>query len=336
MNQNSNNTILYLHCLKVIQKCFTKYFQNPVYVLSLALHPSYKELAVSKFYTSKNLRPLLGHFLKKLGVPLATANNVLYGFGNYLSGNDFVNHSFAKCDHIGPYKWWEEIQVKSKNVRVVELSKIALKLFGITPHAADTERLFSILGNNHTKTRNCLSVNTLKQIGQLKREYTECRMQDKQNNELNNGTYPTKKKRKGRWHDSDKSVTQDDDSALILTNGTAAESHAVVPVMNEHWLDEDVGFMDHLSTEATDAYVQSILDIMDDVLERDVLTVENIPNNDVMELKIEDLFDLDHPLLCLTDKNNLNDKTANIDNENAQVVQSDIYDWTLDNLDDEN
>ena len=127
-----------------------------MYVLCLALHPTYKGVAVSKFYTYEKLQPYLGNLLKKLGIPLGIANHVISGFKKYLSGNDFVNISSSNGTTVCAYKWWSDLHDHSTTNCLKELSKISMLLFGITPHAADTDRLFSVLGYNHNKTHNSL------------------------------------------------------------------------------------------------------------------------------------------------------------------------------------
>ena len=48
-----------------------------------------------------------------------------------------------------PSDWW--LNVKSKQPGIEGLRKLALLVHGIVPHVADVERLFSLLGYQHTK-----------------------------------------------------------------------------------------------------------------------------------------------------------------------------------------
>lgn len=59
---------LYEYYLNVAQKRLMQYFEGPLYVLYLALHPVYKTLTISKYYTFQTLQPSFAHLLRKLGV----------------------------------------------------------------------------------------------------------------------------------------------------------------------------------------------------------------------------------------------------------------------------
>ena len=60
--------------------------------------------------------------------------------------------------------YWDTIEDINGNALVV----FARMVFSLVPHAADCERLFSVLGQNDQKSRNQLSPNMLRIIGQLK------------------------------------------------------------------------------------------------------------------------------------------------------------------------
>lgn len=62
-----------------------------------------------------------------------------------------------------PSTWWELFGQGSK-----ELSFIAKILLSIVPHAADVERVFSMLGWFHTKTRNRLLHSTVTNMAKVK------------------------------------------------------------------------------------------------------------------------------------------------------------------------
>ena len=83
---------------------------------------------------------------KKFGMSLRAVINAIQRFFDYLVGEDYINSSIFSCKPDNAYKWWLKLNKTCKNVTGTGLSYIALKLFGITLHAANMEHLFSVLG----------------------------------------------------------------------------------------------------------------------------------------------------------------------------------------------
>nr|CCA22763.1 AlNc14C167G7907 [Albugo laibachii Nc14] len=69
---------------------------------------------------------------------------------------------FADFDGVVTYptEWWQNI--KSKQPGIEGLRKLDILVHGIVPHVADIERIFSLFGYQHTKSRNNMSNSTLK------------------------------------------------------------------------------------------------------------------------------------------------------------------------------
>jgi hypothetical protein len=70
-----------------------------------------------------------------------------------------------------PHQWFQSIPLKSEGIR--QLVTLALLLLDIVPHAAEPERLFSILRYIFTSNRNNMSVKSLKMISTVKTSYLQ-------------------------------------------------------------------------------------------------------------------------------------------------------------------
>nr|CCA27740.1 predicted protein putative [Albugo laibachii Nc14] len=154
------------HCLSTIQRRFEEYFRNPIYVVALFLHPKYKSLAISsELYNTKDAYGDIIFFASVWRFTKAEVRDMREAVRDYSKGIGY----FADFDGVVTYptEWWRN--VKSKQPGIEGLRKLAILVHGIVPHVADIERMFSLLGYQHTKSRNNMSTSTLKKIGQLKR-----------------------------------------------------------------------------------------------------------------------------------------------------------------------
>ena len=164
IRMNSLYSDLKNHCISVIKSRFDEYFVGPVYALAMFLHPKYKSLASSKEYGLKEVYEDILQFAMAWKFTKKEAKEIWQSLSEYYNGNGYF--ADFTCDENDPFLWWDS--VKSRQPGICALKKFAMTVTKLVPHVADTERLFSVLGYHHSKSRSNLSAITLKKIGQVK------------------------------------------------------------------------------------------------------------------------------------------------------------------------
>jgi hypothetical protein len=146
-----------------------KDWEQPLLILSIALHPSYK---LSKFQSTVNNLTwthigqwLKYYYLAFFGIP---ARTILAELINYKRGDDpYDNDSFLQFQGNVLDFWESTIGIGP------ELAKVAIHIHGICVNSASVERLWSSMGFLHTNRRNRLDVNT-NLILHLEKKYNNC------------------------------------------------------------------------------------------------------------------------------------------------------------------
>ncbi|CAB5157672.1 unnamed protein product [Rhizophagus irregularis] len=149
------------HMVQVFNKRYEE-FNDPKYLLAFFLHPEWKGTLVtpSEF---DNLIELAGELWKEWGHKKNSTAELYSQIGKYRLGKKPYNRPYSS-KHDTPLNWWLLIN-DGKN----QLSRLAIKLFSITPHSASCERIFSSLGWFFGKRRQRLQLNTLQSMAKIHR-----------------------------------------------------------------------------------------------------------------------------------------------------------------------
>ncbi|PKK55457.1 hypothetical protein RhiirC2_802328, partial [Rhizophagus irregularis] len=139
-----------------------KEFNDPKYLLAFFLHPEWKGTLVtpSEF---DNLIELAGELWKEWGHKRNSVTELYSQIGKYRLGKKPYNRPYSS-KYNTPLNWWLLIN-DGKN----QLSRLAIKLFSITPHSASCERIFSSLGWFFGKRRQRLQLKTLQSMAKIHR-----------------------------------------------------------------------------------------------------------------------------------------------------------------------
>lgn len=138
---------------------------DPVVVLALVLHPRYR--AAAAFFRAGQ-RELLGtaqRLLSKFGKASPEAVSSLNtSFLEYLGMSGAFSLSEAPVDATtNPTTWWRQIARGH-----MALVFVALRLLEVVPHAADVERIFSMLGWFQSDRRCNLGDGSLEKVAKVK------------------------------------------------------------------------------------------------------------------------------------------------------------------------
>jgi hypothetical protein len=110
-----------------------------------------------------NLIELAGELWKEWGHKRNSTTELYSQIGKYRLGKKPYNRPYSS-KHDTPLNWWLLIN-DGKN----QLSRLAIKLFSITPHSASCERIFSSLGWFFGKRRQRLQLKTLQSMAKIHR-----------------------------------------------------------------------------------------------------------------------------------------------------------------------
>jgi hypothetical protein len=155
------------YALRILETWAEKY-SHPVYVLAFFLNPKFvtltlifrfRKVAVSKKYSLKDLKGILLKIAYSWGL---ADHNKLQTLA--LEATDYYNNKppYNSVSVTNHSQYWNVLPHGSF------LKEIAMKIFNISIHARGVESLFSIMSAIKTKSRNRMSVSTMKMMGQLK------------------------------------------------------------------------------------------------------------------------------------------------------------------------
>ncbi|CAG8561794.1 9369_t:CDS:2, partial [Scutellospora calospora] len=154
--------------------------------LAIFCYPKTRKFAISKEKTLLDIQTTAINLIKKWNWNKQSALDIKNGLADYLNFiGDFNLDKGIPIDD--PRIYWDHIL----NPKYAALVIFVKRILSLVPHAAETERCFSILGYNNTKYRNNMRTNTLKIIGQIKtwlrqNESSEIQIKNsKQDNEIN-------------------------------------------------------------------------------------------------------------------------------------------------------
>lgn len=155
------------YCLSILQKRFREFFENPIFILGMLMEQRYHNFVVNSMYTAADAYYDLLSLGKKWGFMYQDVQDLKEALKNYYQKTGyFLDYSKDGCTS---FEWWN--QVKSEHTGISTLKTIALMIISIVPQNANTERLFSSLGHQHSKSRNRLNMDSLRMIGHLKCYY---------------------------------------------------------------------------------------------------------------------------------------------------------------------
>ena len=151
------------HCIKMYSLRGTV---QPICHLALFLHPQFKHIfTAAGAYTANILKPAC-ELLKKLRLgSVANMEALVSECALYRGSKAPYDQPFIAGMSVSA--WWQEVHGATSPYLV----RIAILLAAICPHAADVERLFSIMGNLHTPRRANLSSSSLEMMSKLKTFY---------------------------------------------------------------------------------------------------------------------------------------------------------------------
>lgn len=134
---------------------------------TMFLHPWCRQLAISQAHKSRSLNDAMvfaATLAHKWGWEENTCEELLKNIKDYYH----IRKPF-EGGHANALLWWQDLYIKAKNV---PLKSMAAILFGLVPHSAEVERLFSNLGGIQGTRRSRLSVNNFETLGKLRTYYT--------------------------------------------------------------------------------------------------------------------------------------------------------------------
>lgn len=136
---------------------------QPVCHLALFLHPKYRHVFVVAGSYRKCVQEPACELLKKLRLASPTNIKALIAeLAMYKEGEAPYDQAFV--NGLPLTVWWQQVT----GTTCMLLVKIARLLAAICPHAADVERLFSIMGNYNTPRRAALLTYRLQMMSKLK------------------------------------------------------------------------------------------------------------------------------------------------------------------------
>lgn len=129
----------------------------------LYLHPLCRRLAISQASKSRT-------FADAQDMALTLAQKWKFSEQSALKLlNNLRDYNLGKTPFAGGTKdarsWWEELPI---NVQDCPLKGLAVTLFGLVPHSAEVERLFSSLGGIQGVRRSRLDVRTFEKMGRMR------------------------------------------------------------------------------------------------------------------------------------------------------------------------
>ena len=117
-------------------------------------------------------------------------SNLMKELNDYMQGSGTWKQHLNTTNKQDVRQFWNNVGVSSQTLR-----EFAHLLFSVTPHSCCVERLFSLLGLVHTKTRNRMKTDMLKKLGSLSLDLCDKKKTKKGTNAL---TIPTKKEKKSK------------------------------------------------------------------------------------------------------------------------------------------
>lgn len=138
---------------------------EPICVLALVLHPRFRAAASYQHHGIKYLCNAAGRLLQQLGKGSSKAISELSAslIAYIECTGAFAADEAPVNDSTDPQTWWKQIPDEH-----VWLKFVALKVLEIVPHAADVERLFSMMGWFNSDRRARMSNEVLEQLSKVK------------------------------------------------------------------------------------------------------------------------------------------------------------------------
>ena len=150
------------HCIKMYNFRYRSIVQ-PICHLALFLHPQFKHVfTLAGSYTANVCKPACQLLQKIRHGSVANMQALVSELALYRDSSAPYDLPFVAGMSLSA--WWHQVHGAASPYLV----KIAILLADICPHAADVERLFSIMGNFHTPRRGNLSASGLEMMSKLK------------------------------------------------------------------------------------------------------------------------------------------------------------------------
>jgi len=147
------------HCLDVLH-AQTKVFHEEIYIVSFFLHPAYRQVAVSKKYSIRDIGQMILRLAKYWKLTRTEASLLQDSINRYYNSHFPFNSKAIKK----PLEFWLMVPHTPDSD---PLKKLAISLLEIVPHAAGVEGLFPMMSAIKTKARNRLSPTTSKMMAQI-------------------------------------------------------------------------------------------------------------------------------------------------------------------------
>lgn len=162
-----SNSLFQQKCIEAFNKRW-KQFDFRLYMLAYLLHPSYRGKGFRQSVYRKVVYWAIENVWMKMDGGKNSSAVLIAQLASYRNREAPYNDEYIST-YYTVQSWWQLVEQEEGTNNFIQ--QLALKIFSITPHNSDCERIFSIMGWYMNKRRTKMSVDRLQNITKLHTYY---------------------------------------------------------------------------------------------------------------------------------------------------------------------